>query len=643
MGVLASILLTECIVALLDLLLHGVVSEDYLLTGGIASAIVATPMLGLSLFFLCGLEKVERQVEQQNASLSSTLLDRQCIEAELRIAAVAFESWQSLMITDAECVILRVNQAFIAATGYQAIEVLGLTPRFLRSGRHDAQFYSAMWQTLRQTGAWQGEIWNRHKNGEIIPYYLSIWAVKNPEDKVTHFIATHIDLSQNKLAADEIERLAFYDPLTGLPNRRLLQDRLKQALVASERSCQRGALLFIDLDNFKSLNDSLGHDIGDLLLKNVAERLSSCVRLEDTVARLGGDEFVVVLENLSAFAYEAENIAENIGKKILAALSQAYLLEIHYYRSTSSIGATFFLGQQQSLDELLKQADIAMYQAKNAGRNAMRFFDPRMQAKINARVAMEADLRLALHGKQFTLHFQPQIYQQRIIGAEALIRWRRPEHGLTTPAEFIPLSEETGLILPIGLWVLEAACLQLKLWETTPGAEDLQLAVNISAIQFRQHDFVEQVCQLLQQTAIQPARLKLELTETMLINDIDDIALKMKALREIGVRFAMDDFGAGYSSLSRLTKLPIDQLKIDHSFIRDILSNQNNRNIVKTIITMADHLGMEVIAKGVETEAQHAYLTQENCRRFQGFWFGRPTPLAEFEALLAGNAAASAT
>ncbi len=635
-GVCASLLLTEGVVALMDMLLHSRISADYLLTGGVASVIVATPMLGLSLFVLGRLENVE----QENACLNNNLLNQQRIEAELRIAAVAFESWHSLMITDAECVILRVNQAFVDTTGYQPIEVLGLTPRVLRSGLHDDRFYSIMWQTLGESGAWQGEIWNRCKNGEINPYYLSIWAVKNAEGLVTHYIGTHIDISKNKLAAEEIERLAFYDPLTGLPNRRLLQDRLQQALAASERSCQRGALLFIDLDNFKGLNDSLGHGIGDLLLKNVAERLSSCVRLEDTVARLGGDEFVVVLENLSTYAFEAENIAENIGKKILAALSQSYLLEIHYYRSTSSIGVTFFLGQQQGLDELLKQADIAMYQAKNAGRNALRFFDPRMQAKINARVAMEADLRQALSENEFMLYYQPQIYQQqRIIGAEALIRWRRPEHGLTTPREFIPLSEETGLILPIGLWVLKAACRQLKLWENMLGAEHLQLAVNISAIQFRQHDFVEQVCQLLQQTAINPARLKLELTETMLLNDIDDIALKMKALHEIGVCFAMDDFGAGYSSLSRLTKLPIEQLKIDHGFIRDVLHNQNNKNIVKSIIAMADHLGMEVMAKGVETAEQYEFLAAEHCQQFQGYLFGRPTPLAEFEALLAEQAA----
>ena len=358
----------------------------------------------------------------------------------------------------------------------------------------------------------------------------------------------------------------------------------------------------------------------------------------DTVARLGGDEFVVMLEDLNEQTLETAMQTEMIGHKIMAILNQPYQLDTHEYHSTPSIGVTLFNGQEQSSEELLKQADIAMYQAKTSGRNALRFFNQTMQATINARVSLEEDLRLGLKGNQFILYYQPQVYHGgQIIGAEVLIRWQHPLRGLVSPAEFIPVAEETHLILTIGEWVLKTACAQLKIWEGCEHTRHLQLAVNVSERQFHQTDFVEQVSQILNANGINPTQLKLELTESLVLDDIDDTILKMNTLRKIGVRFSMDDFGTGYSSLSSLKKLPLDQLKIDQSFVRDICIDQDNTIIVETIIAMANKLNMEVIAEGVETEAQRVFLEQHNCLLFQGYLFSRPVPIQEFELLLKRN------
>jgi diguanylate cyclase (GGDEF)-like protein/PAS domain S-box-containing protein len=540
-----------------------------------------------------------------------------------------------MMITDNNNIILRVNSAFASITGYTANEVIGKNPSILQSGQQDASFYAAMWESINNSGSWQGEIWNKRKDEVIYPEHLAITAVKSKDGNITNYVATLTDITLTKAAIAEIERLAFYDPLTGLPNRRLLLERLKPALASSHRSGQKGALLFIDIDNFKTLNDTLGHDMGDLLLQEVAHRLEPCVREGDTVARLGGDEFVVMLGDLSDEANEAAAQTELIGNKILATLNQPYLLATHIYHNTPSIGATLFNGHDQSSDELLKQADIAMYQAKASGRNALRFFDPKMQATINARVKMEADLRQALLENQFKLYYQPQVHHNHhIIGAEVLIRWQHPLRGLVSPLEFIPLAEETHLIVPIGQWVLNMACAQIKIWEASEHTQHLQLAVNVSSRQFYQVDFVEQVSQIMSQHAINPNRLKLELTESLVLDDIDDTICKMNALRNIGVRFSMDDFGTGYSSLSSLKKLPLDQLKIDQSFVRDIAIDQDDTIIVETIIAMANKLKIEVIAEGVETEAQRAFLERHDCQLFQGYLFSKPVPIEQFELLL---------
>lgn len=433
-------------------------------------------------------------------------------------------------------------------------------------------------------------------------------------------------------AEAEIERLAFYDPLTMLPNRRLLYDRMRQAIAANARHNSHGAALFIDLDNFKALNDTKGHNIGDLLLIEIARRLQSCVRDGDTVARLGGDEFIVILNGLSGELQQASSQADKIGHKIQKAICQHCTLQGFEHSYSASIGISLFRNKDMSVEELLKCTDIALYQAKRKGRNSLLFYDPAMQKALEVRTALEHDLRGALDAKQLTLYYQMQVDQAgQIRGAEVLLRWIHPQRGLVSPMHFIPLAEETGLILPIGQWVIDSACAQLKRWEADPVMSKLQLAVNISALQFHQTNFVDQVRQMLNQHALNPDRLKLELTESVVLADINDTTIKMQQLRQIGVLFSMDDFGTGYSSLSYLTKLPIDQLKIDQSFVRNIDVTHRDAVIVQTIIGMANNLGIECIAEGVEIESQRDFLARHGCNRYQGYLFGRPEPLAEFQ------------
>jgi diguanylate cyclase (GGDEF)-like protein/PAS domain S-box-containing protein len=556
-------------------------------------------------------------------------------EDELRIAATAFESKASVLITDAKGVILRVNKAFQEDTGYSAAEVVGRTPRLLKSGQHDEAFYRAMWESIARTGKWEGEIWDRRKNGEIYPKWLTISTVKGEDGAVTHYVGSHTDITERKAAEEKIRHLAFYDPLTLLPNRRLLQDRLAQAAATGAKSGRGCALLFIDLDDFKTLNDTHGHDIGDLLLQQVATRMESCVRDGDTVARLGGDEFVALLEGLSGNAQEAAEQASLIGQKILTALNQPYQLAELTRRSTPSIGATLFSGHSHTVEELLKQADIAMYQAKKAGRNTMRFFDPDMQEAISARSKIAEELREAIDQEQFRLHYQVQVDRAgRPFGAEALIRWQHPERGLVSPAEFIPVAEETGLIHPVGWWALKAACAQIQAWQNNARTRDIALSVNVSAKQFHMPSFVDRVKTAMQMYNINPALLKLELTEGMLLENVDVAIATMSALREMGVEFSLDDFGTGYSSLQYLKKLPLSQLKIDQTFVRDIVVDDSDKAIVNTIVAMAHSLNLGVIAEGVETEQQRQLLLDIGCTRYQGYLFSRPVPVEEFEALL---------
>jgi len=454
-------------------------------------------------------------------------------------------------------------------------------------------------------------------------------------DEISRVMRALCDM-QTKLGVDEraIHQLAFYDPLTNLPNRRLLRDRLQRALSASARSHLVGAVLMIDLDNFKRINDTRGHDIGDRLLVEVALRIQANLREADTVARLGGDEFIIVLVDLCADEVQAALTAEAVGAKILAALSQPYVLDNQNYHGSASMGLCLFQGQSEGIDDLLKRADISMYQAKGCGRNALRFYDPQIQASLESHTALESELREALAGNQLRLYYQIQVDNRHgVLGAEALLRWEHPRHGLIMPDQFIPIAEESGLILPIGEWVLRTACDQLRAWSLNPPSEHFVLSVNVSARQFLQSDFVDLVTRTLAQYNVNPRRIKLELTESLVLHNVADTIDKMKALNNQGVHFSMDDFGTGYSSLSHLTELPIQQLKIDRRFVRHIATNYNDAVVVQTIIGMAHNLGVAVIAEGVETEAQRACLQHFGCPTYQGYLFGKPLPLDEFEDL----------
>ncbi len=564
-------------------------------------------------------------------------------EEQMRIAATAFEAQEGIIITDAKMRILRVNAAFSEITGYSSEEVVGATPNMLKSDRHDDDYFQHMWDSISQKGAWQDEIWNRRKNGQVYPVWLNITAVQKDSGEVTHYVGTMTDITERKAAEAEIEHLAYHDPLTLLPNRRLLLDRLELALSAADRSHSSGALLYIDLDNFKVLNDTRGHDAGDQLLIEAAQRLLTCVRKEDTLARFGGDEFMIMLTDQGESSLQASEKIGSVGERVLEVLGQPYTIDEQIQHITPSIGVTLFEGTQSSVQELLKQADIAMYQAKNGGRNTLRYFDPEIQSSLDEHAALEIALRHGIEDQQFFLHYQAQVDNERgIIGAEVLIRWNHPQRGLVPPDQFIPLAEETGLILSIGQWVLETACKQLKIWSQDAHTSELQLAVNVSQYQFQQADFVDQVSQVLEQTQAPPRYLKIELTESLLINDIEDSIKKMHALKALGVEFSLDDFGTGYSSLSYLTRLPLEQLKIDQSFINHLAENADDAVVTQTIITMAQSLGLSVIAEGVETEAQRQFLEQHGCTTYQGYLFSKPVTLPEFEELL-GHIRAEAT
>ena len=565
---------------------------------------------------------------------------RKNAEQQTRIAATVFESQEGMIVTNADNIILRVNQAFTDITGYSAEEAIGKRPSMLKSGRHDADFYVRLWEQLKGAGSWQGELWNRRKGGEPYPQWLTITVVKDKNARVSHYVATMTDITQRKLAESEINALAFYDPLTGLPNRRLMLDRLRQALTGSDRSRRHGALMMMDLDNFKILNDTQGHDVGDQLLVEVSKRIQAGVREGDTVARLGGDEFVVILEGLDRAGFAAMQ-AEAVGVKIQALINEPYELTLSshagkcIHHCSVSIGITLFHDQQTPTEELMKRADTAMYKAKSAGRNALRFFDPEMQAAVSSRAALESQLRSAIKHQEFAVYYQPQVDGARnVVGAEALIRWLHPDRGVVLPGEFIPLAEDTSLILPLGDWILEAACQQLKIWSLRPETAQLSIAVNVSARQFRQVDFVERVLGFMDRWNTPAGRLKLELTESMLLDNTAEIIAKMGLLKSRGISFSLDDFGTGYSSLSYLKQLPIDQLKIDQSFVHDALNDPNAATIACSIIALAHSLGLMVIAEGVETQEQRDFLARNGCDHCQGYLFGKPLALPEFEAQL---------
>jgi diguanylate cyclase (GGDEF)-like protein/PAS domain S-box-containing protein len=565
--------------------------------------------------------------------------DSRKADEQMRISAIAFETQEAMLVTDAAKRIIRVNRAFTEITGYTVDEVIGQTPAVFKSGHHDYGFYGEMWASLKAHGNWRGEIWNRRKNGEVFPEWLSITAVRNAEGQISHFVASYLDLTQRKEAEEQIQFLAFYDPLTHLPNRRLLNERLEKALLAGARHRRYAALLFIDLDNFKMLNDSMGHAIGDLLLREVAQRLSNSIRANDTVARQGGDEFVILLEELSQDIHGAIAQIKLIAHNMLEALDKPYQFGDVSYHCTASIGAVPFMDTGETVESLLKSADMAMYKAKAAGKNALRFFDPSMQTEIEQRATVERELRNALQAGQFELYFQPQVDSAgSVFGAEALIRWHHPGRGLVGPDEFIRIAEESRLILPIGQWVLTQACRQLALWQKNPDTAHLTLAVNVSALQFRDSDFVNSVARAIAESGAPGSRLKLEITESLLVEDIGGTIEHMRPLKEkLGVGLVLDDFGTGYSSLSYLKQLPLDQIKIDRSFVRDINSDPNDAAIAETIIALGHFFNLTIIAEGVETPAQRDTLIICGCKAFQGFYFGKPGTIEQFQAGLGGN------
>ena len=586
-------------------------------------------------------ERCETRYDEQGKPLRSLgtvqdVTDSVVAEEELRLAATTFQSHAGILVTDPQGTILRVNPAFEAMTGYTAAELVGRNPRILHSGRHDEKFYQHMWSLLKETGRWEGELWNRHKDGHLYAELLTITAVKNDHGELTHYVGTTQDITERKHAEARVEHLAYYDDLTELANRRLLHDRLQQEIAVARRHGVHGALLFIDLDQFKHLNDALGHPVGDELLRQVAARLKDMVRAEDTVARLGGDEFVLMLpaqnKDLAHVGFEAQAVAE----KVRSLLSRSYNLNGHQYHVTASIGIVLFPENDEDADDVLKHADSALYRAKEEGRNTVRFYQPSMQAAASTRLMLEKDLREALELESFTLHYQPQVdIEGRVSGAEALIRWQHPERGMVPPNQFIPVAEDTGLILEIGNWVLRSAVQQIREWQrrkTCTGS--CRVAVNVSPRQFHQTNFVDQVLGICEEEGVAPECVELEITESMVMSNIGETIEKMEALRARGIRFAIDDFGTGYSSLSYLKRLPLDMLKIDRSFVRDVVSDPNDAAIVDTIIAMTSHLGLGVIAEGVETREQLDFLRERGCTHFQGFYYSPPVPAEELDSLI---------
>ncbi|MDQ5911160.1 MAG: hypothetical protein QG599_3257 [Pseudomonadota bacterium] len=581
--------------------------------------------------FRCAIEEAPFPIMIHAEDGEVLITERLRIEERLRQAATVFENTRDgITITDANERILRVNQAFCDLTGYTEAEVQGQTPRLLHSGRQDDTFYAALWTSLRETGHWQGELWNRRKNGEIYPELLSISAVKNVAGVVTHYVGIFADLTQAKASEEQLNFLAHYDPLTGLPNRLLFSAQLQHSIDVAQRDGTTLALLLVDLDRFKDVNDSYGHSTGDVLLQQVAERLIRRLRGADAVTRLGGDEFAVLIEHLTQ-----PQDAARLAMEIIGLLSEPWLLangtEV---RLGASLGISLFPEHGQTAEDLLQQADAALYQAKNEGRGHFQYFSAALTQAARQRLELEARLRHALQDGQLRVYYQPQIdiASGRMVGAEALVRWQDPEQGLILPGYFIPIAEETGLITAIGAWVLRETCRQGREWLDT-GFRPLTLAVNLSAHQLRHGDLMAVVLQILNDTGFPAEQLELELTESALMQHEMEAITLLQQLRGLGLRLAMDDFGTGYSSLAYLKRFPLDVLKIDKSFIDD-LPQQDALEIAAAIIAMGHTLGLKVLAEGVETAEQLAFLQARGCDQYQGYLTSRPVPAEAFRALL---------
>ena len=553
---------------------------------------------------------------------------------ELLLAGHVFESSkEGILITDAESRILAVNPAFTEISGYRAEDVVGKQPDLLASGKHEPEFYRDMWRTIRETGSWSGEIWNQRRDGSIFPELLQITTVRSASGEVLHYVGTFLDLTERKEAEDRIRQLAEFDPLTGLPNRSLLGDRMAQAMARAERENRRVAALVLDLDRFKTINDSLGHAIGDQLLKGVATRLRDLVRHSDTVSRLGGDEFVVVLTGLEHPAQ-----ALPAARKILEALAAPFQLGEHELLITPSIGIALYPDNAGDPETLLKHAEAAMYHAKNQGRNTFQFFTPEFNHWATDRLRTENGLRHALARSELLLHFQPQVdlATRSIVGCEALLRWQPADSEMVMPDRFIPVTEETGLIVPIGNWVLEQACGQLARWDAE-GAAPIRMAVNVAVPQLRQPGFVDGVRRALQRAGLAPERLEIEVTESVLLDKDERISQTLEGLLALGTKLSLDDFGTGYASLSYLRNFRFNVLKIDRSFVSELHHNEADIKLIRAIISIARDLSLQTVAEGVESEVQLEILQELGCTLGQGYHFSRPVPAARMGELLHGS------
>ncbi|MBU1690076.1 MAG: EAL domain-containing protein [Gammaproteobacteria bacterium] len=579
-------------------------------------------------------DAVELDLINEFARIAGLAVERSRADAALRQAAAVLESvGEGVMVTDLQSLIVSVNSAFTTITGYTEAEVLGRSPGLLRSGREDQAFYRAMWNSIKDTGAWQGEIWNRRKNGELFAQLLTISTVYGSDGLPGNYVAVMTDLSQLKDSEARFEHLAHYDPLTALPNRQLLQSRLQHALATAELHKQRLAVLYIDLDRFKNINDSLGHPVGDELLEALARRMEELLRGEGILGRLGGDEFLLIMEDL----HRPEEAAV-VAKDLIGLLDQPFHLPSgHEVFIGASIGISLFPEDGASCTKLVQHADVAVYQAKESGRNTYAFYTPSLTVIANEKLDLEARLRHALTQGEFLLHYQPQLDIQSggLIGCEALVRWNNPQKGLISPARFIPLAEETGLIVPLGEWVLREACSQARAW-LDAGMPHLSMAVNLSARQLQQPDIVARVAAILEETGLPAETLKLELTESMIMGHGEEVVVLLQDLKALGIRLSIDDFGTGYSSLAYLKRFPIDEIKIDQGFVHDIPNDSNDNQIAIAIIGMAHGLSLKVMAEGVETEAQRDFLAQHGCDAFQGYLFSRPLPAEEYTRFLNG-------
>jgi len=561
---------------------------------------------------------------------SRDITDRKWAEEQLRLTSKIFESsHDSIIITDSRGTIISANSAFTEITGYSVDEVVGKNPRILNSGKQGKPFYEAMWKALEQSGYWCGEVWNRRKDGASYAGRLSVSALCDENGKTTHYIGVTSDITEYKAAQERIRNLAYYDQLTGLPNRSLLRDRVNRLIATAQRDKQPFAVLFIDLDNFKNVNDSLGHHAGDQLLQMVAERLSNSVRNVDTVARLGGDEFVVILPDV-----EMEG-AQLVARKIIGHIASSYLIETHELTVTTSMGISIYPADATDMETLLKHADTALYRAKAAGKNGYALFTQDMKAAAYERMTLENDLRRAMMNEELILYYQPQIQLTtgRVIGMEALLRWPHRKYGMIPPDQFIPIAEECGLIIELGEWVMHEACRQNRQWQLG-GLPCIPVAVNVSACQLRSGDFLDTVKTVLCHTRLESKYLELELTERAMMEDVDASISVMKEVVKLGVKFAIDDFGTGYSSLAYLKQLPLQTVKIDKSFVHDLSLNSDDREIASAITQLAHSLHLTVLAEGVETKSQEDILLGQGCDSVQGYLFSRPLPPQELAAFL---------